>query len=74
MLTSPQLRRLLNTPLFQLLPGLLLSILVSAAAFAAERLEIQLTGGKFVENLVLAIVIGTAVRTFVPLWRVSSGA
>lgn len=69
MLTSPQLRRLLNIPLFQLLPGLLLSILVSAAAFAAEGLEIQLTGRKYVENLVLAIAIGTAVRTFVPLWR-----
>lgn len=71
---SPQKQRLLTARTFQLLPGLALSILVSAAAFAAERLEVQLTGGKFVENLVLAIVIGTVVRTFVPLWKgVESG-
>jgi uncharacterized integral membrane protein (TIGR00698 family) len=69
MLILPQKHKLTDTPFFQLLPGLLLSILVSAAAFAAEALEVQLTGGKFVENLVLAIVIGTAVRSLAPLWK-----
>ena len=69
MFTSLKTPRLMETSLFLLLPGLALSILVSVAAFAAEGLEVQLTGGKFVENLVLAIVIGTAVRTFLPLWK-----
>lgn len=53
-----------------LLPGLALTIAVSAAAFGAEALEIRLAGGKFVENLVLAILIGTAVRSLVPLAKV----
>lgn len=53
-----------------LLPGLALTIAVSAAAFAAEALELRLTGSRFVENLVLAILIGTAVRSLVPLPKV----
>lgn len=62
-------RRFMASHYFSLLPGLLLAIMVSAAAFAVEALEVRLTGAKFVENLVLAIVIGTMVRSLVPLAR-----
>ncbi|WP_176083715.1 putative sulfate exporter family transporter [Martelella sp. HB161492] len=51
----------------RLMPGLGLAILVSIVAFAAEAVEINLTGHKFIENLVLAILIGTAIRSTVPL-------
>lgn len=51
----------------RLVPGLLLALAVSAAAFALEAIEVHLTGHRFVENLVLAILIGTAVRTAIDL-------
>ncbi|WP_346915164.1 YeiH family protein [uncultured Roseibium sp.] len=68
MLTIPRMHSLRDTAAIKILPGFSLAILVSAAAFAAEGLELWLTGERYVENLVLAIVIGTAVRTFIPLW------
>ena len=43
-------------------PGVLLSVLVSGLALAAERIELRLTGGAWIEALVLAILIGSLVR------------
>ncbi len=45
------------------LPGLALSIAVTLAALAAQRVEVTLTGRAWLEALVLAILIGTSVRT-----------
>ncbi|AJY48143.1 YeiH family protein [Martelella endophytica] len=53
--------------LTRLVPGLLLAGLVSAAAFGLEALEVHLTGHKFIENLVLAILLGTAIRSVISL-------
>lgn len=44
------------------LPGVLLSTVVSGLALVAERLELRLTGGAWVEALVLAILIGAICR------------
>ncbi|MDB5736939.1 MAG: putative sulfate exporter family transporter [Sphingomonas bacterium] len=46
------------------LPGLLLCLAVTAAALFAERIEAALTGRAWIEALVLAILVGTAIRTF----------
>ncbi len=46
-----------------LLPGIGLCILVTAAARLAEGIEHRLLGRAWLESLVLAILIGTAVRT-----------
>jgi uncharacterized integral membrane protein (TIGR00698 family) len=48
-----------------LLPGVLLCVGVSGAAWALQGVEIQLFGRAWLETLVLAILLGTAVRT---LW------
>lgn len=45
-----------------LLPGVLLSGFVSGLAVLAERLEIRLAGGAWIEALVLAILLGAACR------------
>ena len=45
------------------LPGVTLCGLVTTAAFAVERIEAVLFGRAWLEALVLAILIGTAVRT-----------
>lgn len=45
------------------LPGLLVSIAVTLAALVLQRAEVALTGRAWLEALVLAILIGTAVRT-----------
>ncbi|WLR92341.1 YeiH family protein [Shinella zoogloeoides] len=45
-----------------LLPGMALSAFVSGLAVLAERLELRLTGGAWIEALVLAILIGAACR------------
>ena len=47
----------------RLLPGLLLCIGVAAAATGLERIEIRLAGRAWLEALVLAILVGTALRT-----------
>ena len=52
---------------FPLLPGLLLSIAVALSAFALEYAEFALAGGRWIESLVLAILLGTAVRSAFPL-------
>ena len=45
-----------------LFPGILLSTVVSGLALVAEWLELRLTGGAWVEALVLAILIGALCR------------
>jgi uncharacterized integral membrane protein (TIGR00698 family) len=47
-----------------LLPGVALCLLVTASGFGLERLEIFLFGRAWLESLVLAILLGSAVRTF----------
>jgi uncharacterized integral membrane protein (TIGR00698 family) len=49
--------------MFRILPGLLLCIAVGVVAFGLERIEIAFAGRAWIETLVLAILIGTAVRT-----------
>lgn len=46
-----------------LLPGLALCLAVTGVAFALDRLEAHLFGRDWIESLVLAILIGTLVRT-----------
>ena len=50
-------------PLTQILPGLALCIAVTAAATALSRLEPHALGRDWLEPLVLAILLGTAIRT-----------
>ena len=45
------------------LPGVGLCVAVTAAAFALEDVEARLAGRAWLESLVLAILIGTAIRT-----------
>ncbi|MDQ2988083.1 MAG: putative sulfate exporter family transporter, partial [Pseudomonadota bacterium] len=45
------------------LPGVALCALVTAAAYALERLETAVFGRAWLESLVLAILLGTAIRT-----------
>ena len=47
------------------LPGVGLCITLTAAAYALQRMEVRLLGEAYLEALVLAILLGTAVRT---LW------
>ncbi|WP_313665190.1 YeiH family protein [Shinella sp.] len=47
-----------------IVPGVVLSVVVSALAVLAERVELQLTGGAWVEALVLAILVGAVCRLF----------
>jgi len=46
-----------------LVPGLLLSISITAAAVVLQALEVALVGHPYLEDIVLAILIGTATRT-----------
>ena len=46
-----------------LLPGLLLTLAVTAVAIAAQMVEVHLFGRAWLEALVLAILIGTIVRS-----------
>ena len=46
-----------------ILPGILLCVGVTAVSFVLERVEAQLTGRAWLEALVLAILVGTAIRT-----------
>lgn len=49
--------------IYSTLPGLILSAGVTASAFLAERIEIMLAGRAWLEPLVLAILLGSVVRT-----------
>jgi uncharacterized integral membrane protein (TIGR00698 family) len=60
---SPMLNRYRHLCI-ALLPGVALCLLVTASGFALERLEIFLFGRAWLESLVLAILLGSAVRTF----------
>ena len=55
--------RLLETWPGRIVPGLLLCVGVTLAAMGLERIEARLAGAAWLEALVLAIVVGTAVRT-----------
>jgi uncharacterized integral membrane protein (TIGR00698 family) len=46
-----------------LIPGLTLSLAVAAAAIELEHMEAITLGGRWLEALVLAILVGTAIRT-----------
>ena len=54
------------TPLVRFGPGLALCAAISMLAYAMQFVEVGIMGHPFVEALVLAILIGTAVRT---LWK-----
>ncbi|PYE84830.1 YeiH family protein [Pseudoroseicyclus aestuarii] len=61
-------------PLARILPGLALSLLIALAALALERAELALFGGAWIEGLVLAILLGTALHTAMGLpERVEAG-
>jgi uncharacterized integral membrane protein (TIGR00698 family) len=60
--TNPVHSRLL-VPLRAIAPGLALCVIVTGAAYAWQRAEVALFGRAWLEPLVLAILIGTAVRT-----------
>jgi uncharacterized integral membrane protein (TIGR00698 family) len=48
----------------RLLPGLLVAIAVTLAATLLQAIEVHFTGHPYLEALVLAILVGVAVRTF----------
>ena len=55
-------------------PGLALCLAVTLAAMGIERVEAALTGRAWIESIVLAILVGTAVRTaWTPSARWSAG-
>lgn len=62
LLSMPALARLTAS-----LPGLLLSLAVAGAGLILERLEFRLLGFRPIEGLVLAIVVGTVLRSSVRL-------
>lgn len=64
----PVLRQL-GAQTWGLLPGLLLCLAVTGAAMLLERLEKAAFGASWLEALVLAILVGTAVRT---IWSPST--
>ncbi len=47
----------------RVVPGLLLCVGVTLGAMALERIEVRLAGAAWLEAMVLAILVGTAVRT-----------
>lgn len=46
-----------------IVPGLFLAVVVSLAAYGAEILETRMLGDRYLENLVLAILIGAVIRS-----------
>jgi uncharacterized membrane protein YadS len=61
--TLPQARHFVR-----LLPGILLCVVVTAAASILEAVEVLLFGEPYLEALVLAILLGVAIRT---VWKPS---
>jgi uncharacterized integral membrane protein (TIGR00698 family) len=61
--TAPVSSRALPVRLRAIGPGLFLAIVIALAAHGAEMIEAQLLGDAYFESLVLAILIGTAVRS-----------
>src|SRR5271154_6766421 len=50
-------------PLKRLLPGILVCVAITAAATLLQMVEVHFAGQPYLEALVLAILIGVAVRT-----------
>ena len=57
----------IRSNLSRILPGFMLCLLVSAAAYALEHIEAQLFGRAWLESIVLAILLGAAVRSLFSL-------
>jgi uncharacterized integral membrane protein (TIGR00698 family) len=58
------------------LPGILLCVAVTAIAMLVERIEVLFVGQRYLEALVIAILVGVAVRAFWapgPAWRTGIG-
>jgi len=58
------------------LPGVALCVAITAAAKLLEQAEIKLTGHPYIEGLIIAILIGVAVRTVWtpgPVWKEGIG-
>ncbi|MFI4888940.1 MAG: YeiH family protein [Steroidobacterales bacterium] len=53
----------MNSTVFRFLPGILLCAAVTMAAIALQFVEVRATGQPYLESLVLAILIGVAVRS-----------
>jgi uncharacterized integral membrane protein (TIGR00698 family) len=64
-LPDASIQRALSMPGSATLPGVALCIAVSVAALLLQRIEAHLFGRAWLEALVLAIVLGTAIRTLV---------
>ena len=62
---SPQYRERIGSIYYvkRLLPGILLCVAVTLAAIALERIEVFFVGQPYLEALVLAILLGVALRT-----------
>jgi uncharacterized integral membrane protein (TIGR00698 family) len=52
-----------TTSLIQMLPGVVLCGLIAAAGYALQQIELAISGRAWLEGLVLAILIGAALRT-----------
>lgn len=57
----------MNKNITPLIPGIVLSAAVTFAAWLLERAEIGLFGRAWLESLVLAILLGSLIRTFAPV-------
>ncbi len=60
----------------RLLPGVLLCVVVTALAILIEKIEVHFTQLPYLEALVIAILLGVAIRAFWapgPLWRSGIG-
>src|SRR5271154_1786651 len=53
----------MKNPVFRLLPGVMLCVGISLLAGVLQMAEQRLTGQAYVEALMLAILVGVAVRT-----------
>lgn len=51
----------------RLAPGLLLCLVVTGLAFGLEAVEVRLLGGRWLESLVMAIILGAALRSGIRL-------
>ncbi|MFK3741621.1 YeiH family protein [Massilia sp. TN1-12] len=57
----------MNNKMSQLLPGLVLSAAVTLAAWLLELVEVGIFGRAWLESLVLAILLGSLIRTCMPV-------
>lgn len=66
-LVSMAIFELRSSPIPTAMPGLVLCAVVTLTALIVEQVEFTLLGGRWIESLVLAILIGVAVRSTVSL-------